>query len=251
MTINPTKIDWCTHTWNFIHGCNTGGCFYCYAQKLAQRWSNVETKDYHWLDQNGLHPFTPMYNPVSLNKGIHKLKHARKPMRIFIGSMGDILSDAFVSRDEARVTSDDILYMVSNIARENQMHTFILLSKRPERYTVDMPKNVWMGTSIDSWNDQCRNRVYDLIDAPSNGRRWLSIEPLLDPAFHLKTVEFTALEWIVVGGLSQGNIPERCRNSVDWIIEKCSRMKIPIFVKDNLIEQFQKGEIGKWPQELF
>ena len=38
MSLNETKIEWCTHTWNPITGCRHG-CDYCYARRQVGRFA--------------------------------------------------------------------------------------------------------------------------------------------------------------------------------------------------------------------
>jgi DNA repair photolyase len=37
-TISRTKIDWCTHVWNPVWGCENN-CPYCYARKISKRFA--------------------------------------------------------------------------------------------------------------------------------------------------------------------------------------------------------------------
>ncbi len=42
--MDNTKIEWCDATWNPVTGC-LHGCEYCYARRIANRFSGFETSE--------------------------------------------------------------------------------------------------------------------------------------------------------------------------------------------------------------
>ena len=43
MSLHKTPIEWATHTWNPVTGCNHG-CPYCYARSIARRFAPKATE---------------------------------------------------------------------------------------------------------------------------------------------------------------------------------------------------------------
>jgi len=123
--VSKSKIEWTDSTWNPIIGCShaSPGCDHCYAERMACR-----------LAQN---PLTPQYmGIVDLKKRTWKGRTAlvesaleqplkwRKPRRIFVGSMADLFHPS---------TPDEWLDRIFAVMALCPQHTFMVLTKRPER----------------------------------------------------------------------------------------------------------------------
>ena len=109
-----TRIEWCDATWNPITGCTpcSPGCTNCYARRMLARH----------LPAMG-HPGDPgqvMWHPERLNQPLRW----RKPRRIFVCSMGDLF--------HTDVPFGWVMRVLTIMALCPQ-HTFLLLTKRPER----------------------------------------------------------------------------------------------------------------------
>ncbi len=131
-----TKIEWAEETWNPIIGCShaSPGCDHCYAERMAGRLSNIpaQYENYSKVVRWGQHPKTDMYYGLGQWNGethlvefaIQKPFHWKKPRRIFICSMGDLFHETvpFEWIDKVMVWA--------TIATQ---HTFMVLTKRPER----------------------------------------------------------------------------------------------------------------------
>ena len=112
---------WWDQSWNPLIGCShaSPGCENCYAERLAgTRLKHLPnyvdaTTDGKW---NG--------NVLCLNDKLHQPMHWRKPKRIFVNDMGDTF--------HAEVPFAFIAAMYGVMAACPQ-HTFILLTKRPDR----------------------------------------------------------------------------------------------------------------------
>lgn len=205
-----TAIEWCDTTWNPIRARNkaTGkigwhcehvseGCRNCYAEAINLRLGT------------GL-PFKPGHRKdVDIfvdEKMLEMPTRWRKPRRIFVESMSDGAGD-FVT--------DHMLDAMLKEMSFNHRHTFIVLTKRPERLNAylkrfkpspqwdgwitrdgvvsnDIPRgepifapdrwplrNVWIGTSVED-QPSANARIPILLDTPA-ALRFLSMEPLLGP----------------------------------------------------------------------
>jgi protein gp37 len=128
-------------------------------------------------------------------------------------------------------TPEDFLDSTFGLMQTQRRHTFLLLTKRPERmrdYVAAQVAqneraagfwsafegkdlrpswpfpNVWLGVSIE---DQATadERIPLLLDTPA-AHRWVSAEPLLWPIrFPVPTIFWSLLDWIVIGGESGPN----------------------------------------------
>ena len=63
-----TKIEWCDSTWNPVTGCQHG-CEYCYAKRIAERFSTHEEEmtsaaRYFGLGRHGIYE---IYEPWSFS----------------------------------------------------------------------------------------------------------------------------------------------------------------------------------------
>lgn len=265
-----TKIEWCTHVENPFSGC-CHGCPYCYAKKFSVRLSGVRHTMQAALKREGLDTFSPVFCPGKLDKLDETLGRSKRKRRIFLGSMGDIGGEwpyyivremnggvKYISRlgngyKYETWSHIDVRSMVVDSILDANRHQFLLLTKNPHGFLYDeWPSNAGMGVSIAS-TDHAIERI-PLLSQVLCGFKWVSIEPLLDPAFDPTCLVHKGKvvpDWVVVGGLSRGNIPDLCYNSADRIRDWCRAHEIPVFFKDNLARQFgPKWHLSDWPKEL-
>jgi protein gp37 len=156
-----TKIPWCDKTWNPITGCTkiSAGCANCYAHAMHARF--------------GKGPFVPTFHPDRLDEPLRW----RKPSRVFVCSMGDLLHEDVPAEAIAGVFLR---------AFDCPQHTFIILTKRPHNMMTWCRKgnwnplpNVWLGVSVE--NQQAADeRVPILLQTPA-AVRFVSMEPLIGP----------------------------------------------------------------------
>jgi protein gp37 len=111
-----TKIEWAEKVWNPVTGCTkiSPGCANCYAERMTKRF---------WPDKD--------FNKVTLHPDrLEEPLRWKKPSRIFVCSMGDLfhedVTDEFIDGVFGTVLG---LNIFSGVAK----HTFLILTKRPER----------------------------------------------------------------------------------------------------------------------
>ena len=111
-----SKIEWTDKTWNPITGCTkiSAGCANCYAERMSKRLAGL-----------GGYPKKDPFRP-GLEHPKQWLKPCKwkKPRLIFVCSMGDLFH---------KDVSFDLVHKVLAVAINEPRHTFILLTKRPER----------------------------------------------------------------------------------------------------------------------
>lgn len=216
----PTKIEWCDETWNPITGCTSvsEGCKNCYAADMANRLRGR----FGYPKEN---PFRPgIYHD---DKMIEPSRW-RKSRRIFVCSMGDLfhesVSDERINRVFAR--------MVHPMAGSDH-HTFMLLTKRPERILKGHPEhfkgwpNVWLGVTAE--NQKRYDERWKVLSKIPAWIRFVSVEPMLEPvSIHF---EIDKPEWVICG-------PETGKKArffdFEWarsLRDQCKKYGIPFFYK--------------------
>lgn len=235
-----SKIEWTDRTWNPSVGCTrvSSGCKNCYA-------FDVHDKRHRSYLQNGGKwpnsgkPIPPQYaEPFKVVQLLpERLRDPlgwRSPQRVFVDSMSDLfhpeVPDKFI----------DQVFAVMALASQ---HTFMVLTKRPERMCAflndpdrllgiasesfgirgSIPKgafhevmlkgrwplpNVWLGTSTED-QKTADQRIPHLLETPA-AVRFLSCEPLLGP------IDLEPYLWEGAGPEWAGkNLAEP---GIDWVI---------------------------------
>jgi protein gp37 len=194
--MNRTKIEWTDVTWNPVTGCSpvSEGCENCYARRLAFRLRGR----FGYPDDE---PFKVTLHPELLEEPLRW----RKPRRVFVCSMGDLFHPDVPDHFIARVWST---------MRYSPHHTYIILTKRPERMAEWFEKiwcyewegymrfghekgdngtkgyiigvadrwplpNVWIGVTAEN-QARAEERIPVLLKIPAVVR-FVSVEPMLGP----------------------------------------------------------------------
>ncbi|OYP34505.1 DUF5131 family protein [Rhodopirellula sp. MGV] len=207
-----SSIEWTEATWNPTTGCTkvSPGCKHCYAERMAHRLKAMEQPRY----ENGFQ-LTLQDDVVNL-----PLKW-KKPKTIFVNSMSDLFH---------RDVPDEFISRCFEVMNEASQHTFQVLSKRPQRVaelasSLPWPKNLWMGTSVETVDYVDRIRILQTVPAAV---RFLSVEPLLGP---IPRMPLKGIHWVIVGGESG---PKSRPMEIKWvrmIRDQCLNKKTPFFFK--------------------
>ena len=202
--MNKTKIEWCDYTWNPITGC-LNGCEYCYARRIYQRFKKS---------------FIPTFHKKRLSQPLKE----KKPARIFVCSVSDFWGKGVKKEWRKKIYQ---------IIEKCPQHIFQILTKQPQniRRGEAIPTNVWVGVSVSKFEDRWRPAT--LYTKNIKNLKFVSIEPLLDDVV---SSYFFLPDWIIVGAMTgQGSGKFRPNpKTLKHIIEICQRLKIPLFLKDNL-----------------
>lgn len=89
----------------------------------------------------------------------------------------------------------------------------------------EIPKNIWLGTSIENDDYTWRADFLRLVPAAV---RFLSIEPLLGP---ISTLSLVGIDWVIVGGESGAGHREMKAEWADGVLRACLKAKVPFFFK--------------------
>lgn len=244
---DQTKIEWCDASWSPVIGCtpipeepdNPSGCSRCYARRMIKRF---------WRPW-GLPSADP--GPVLRPDKLEIPYHWKKPRRIFVCSMSDLwhekVNGAFINQ-------------VWNVAFNNPRHTFIFLTKRPDRLKAwtdiaaitkhwpieDIwPSWMWIGTTAENQR-RLEERAEILVRIPA-AVRFLSLEPLLGPVdvepyfFQLRDssggqrsrVWDQTLHWVVCGSETGSGKRDMKPEWACSIKDQCQDAGVPFFFKKN------------------
>jgi protein gp37 len=251
--MSDTKIEWAEKVWNPLTGCTavSEGCRNCYARRMAQRLAG----------RNG-YPSPDGFVPT-----VHLERFAEpgkwyKPHRVFVCSMSDIFHESF---------GDATLRMLFSIMASNNEHTFMVLTKRPDRMKDFVPRLRWRigldivaGTPVTRFavfSDDVKNdaggilsehgglypniwlgvtaenqaaadkRIPALFETPGAFIRFVSVEPMLGPVDLSKYLKTGLLTWVICGGESG---PGARPMHPDWarsLRDQCSQAGVPFFFK--------------------
>lgn len=232
MTHN-TKIEWADATWNPMTGCTpvSPACDHCYAERMAGRNLPVTAG----------HGFTPTFHPDRLDVPLHW----RKPRRIFVCSMSDLFHEAF---------TEEQIDAVFNVFAAAPQHTYMVLTKRPERakeFVGVVHPNLWLGVTVED-QQRADERIPILLDTPA-AVRFVSVEPMLgevDLSRYLGVEWMDALDgyghemfaalngqvgklvnWVIVGGeTGPGARPMQPEWALD-LYRQCKAAGVPFFFK--------------------
>jgi protein gp37 len=137
----PTKIEWTDEVWNPTTGCNddviSPGCEHCYARRMANRLAGR-----YGYPRN--EPFRVTTHPDRLDQPLRW----RKPRRVFVDSMGDLFHDD---------VPDDFIAAVFGVMAAASQHTFMVLTKRPERMAAWFK---WLRVQEDRTRDTSREPTW-------------------------------------------------------------------------------------------
>lgn len=247
--MKESSIQWTDATVNFWVACHkvSAECLYCYMMRQEARYGRDGTK----VRKTGKATFNAA------------LKW-KEPKRIFTCSMSDFfIEEADQWRDEAW-----------DIIRRTPHHTWLILTKRPERIKACLPDdwgdgypNVWLGTTAGVQSSF--KRAEELAKIPAKVR-FISAEPILEEMdFLVRNNDgeriIDSFHWVILGGES-GNDTGKFRyrpSKVEWYEKAIKDLKtqtdVAVFMKQlgtHLSKElhFKKdrhgGEIENWPKHL-
>jgi protein gp37 len=258
-----SKIDWCDAVWNPVVGCKkvSAGCKNCYAERMALRLAAMGRPEYLEVTGRGW-----TGHAKCLPERLDEPLQWKKPRRIFVNSMSDLFHED---------VPDEFIAAVWMRMLSAYWHTFIILTKRPERMAELVPKifynqienqlhiaeNVQLGVSVE---DQATadERIPWLLKTPA-AVRLVSVEPMLGPVYielmpnalyesgmpfywqrmNLDGPGGGGIDWIIAGCESGPNARPA---EIDWfrsLRDQCVGAGVPFFLKQMKMD----GKLVKMP----
>lgn len=245
-----SSIEWTDHTFNPWKSCSriSPGCEHCYAEAMANRfgWGWGPTAERKRTSaENWRKPYR--WRKGARERGVRA--------RVFCASVADIFDDHPSIAQEWR----DLLW--TTIQDTGDWLDWLLLTKLPQNilklwpWGIQPPKQVWIGTSVES--EEYTKRIPYILEIKATVR-FVSYEPALGPVkwarwisgncttcgepcreYHETTsIHFPCgfertrgIDWLIVGG--ESGHAARPMN-VEWIkevIDAGMAFNIPVFVK--------------------
>lgn len=215
-----SNIGWTDATKNFWIGCKkvSEGCKFCYMYRDLNRFKQFDPQGYHRVS----------------DKTFYEALKWKTPKRIFTCSWSDFFLEA-ADKDRADAWK---------VIKDTPQHTWIILTKRPERIKECLPsdwgngyENVWLGVTVEN-QFRLMERVPYLAEIPARVK-FLSIEPILSE-INILDENFKEyindIDWFIIGGES-GNKTGKHRyrpSELNWYISLSVQAKSlgkPVFVK--------------------
>ena len=218
----PSTIEWTDETWNPVTGCSrvSLGCDNCYMFALYPR-----------LKAMGVPGYSDAPDSVrALPERLRVPSTWKRPRRVFVNSMSDLFHPH---------VEYDFISEVFGAMKAAERHVFQALTKRPGRAVGwwetqgsrefgEWPRNVWIGTSVESQKYAPRLTVLGRIPARV---RFVSAEPLLGPLNLSEWLGDGTLQWVIAGGESG---PKARRMDMDWarrLRDQCLDEEVAFFLK--------------------
>ncbi len=231
--MGKSSIEWCTHTWNPITGCDpiSIGCQNCYAKVTATRLAG----------RGGY----PKEDPFKITFHRDKLREPakwRKPRRTFVCSMGDLF--------HKDVPTCDLLSVFGVIEDAAPNQTFYFLTKRPDRMVKVANRfyspRYWHGiTTEDQFHLEDR---MEALTGIASSNVFISAEPLLGPIDITDCAHL--IEWVIAG--AETGQRQRPSNP-EWFMnlrDQCLAYGIPFFFKRFGRNLLDKGQVVVTSQDL-
>lgn len=259
--MNRTRIDWAQYSWNPVTGC-TKGCDYCYARRMAQRFTPKETDNWDDCTQpgNGLHEirkaggnggawrygFAPTLHSYRLSEPLW----VKKPSRVFVCSMADLFGDW---------VPDDWITQVLAACEAAPQHQYLFLTKNPMRYEqlfiyqekIKPHANWWLGATFDTANDTStfRDHLWPLHE--EGWHTWASAEPLLEDIAPYMDWGDT-IDWLVIGAMTGPGSKNRQPKGewVEGLTEQAIAHGVPVFHKRSLASVIPPDLIQWYPKAM-
>ena len=212
-----TGIEWADNSLNFYNwDCTrvSPGCKNCYMMAMANKFNRPMTGHPQWRGA----------------KAYKELKAIEPGAVVFVNSMSDTYHES------VPVAWIHGIHNAATYLRPDVI--FLLLTKRPERALalsdyLSWPKNLWIGTSVET--PEYLWRLDYLLQIPAVGH-FISAEPLLDSLTELRpylypTPQRKGLGWVILGGESGD---KRRMFKQDWareVRDLCVKAKVPFLFK--------------------
>jgi len=212
--MNKSGVPWADYTWNPIEGCSPAseGCAHCYAATFAKRFHR------------------PWGAPVAHDWKLSEPCNTRKPGRVFVCSTSDFFHESMNGDFQSGMTLE---------MAQDQRHTFILLTKRPQNIRRWMDRcigdglwplpNVWLGVTAE--NQARYDERWPILASIPAFVRFVSVEPELSPVSIIDWACVGLPDW-VIAGRENGSGARPCDMFGHLTLAKdCTECHIPFFDK--------------------
>jgi protein gp37 len=210
--MKQTKIEWTEATWNPSIGCSkiSTGCQNCYAEVMSKRLQAMKAPGY----EDG-------FKFKILPERLHLPTKIKKPTKFFVNSMSDLFHEKMPFS-----FLDEVFAVISSTPQ----HHYQVLTKRAT-ILADyfsqrcVPRNVWLGVTVESPENKSRIDILRNIDARI---RFISIEPLVADVGNINLQD---IHWVIVGGESGNKARPMDERWALNIQKQCEEQNVAFFFK--------------------
>lgn len=192
-----SRIEWTHHTFNPWWGCVnvSPACDHCYAETWAKRVGSAV-----WGPAAPRRFFTDAHWREPLKWDADAAANGRR--RVFCASMADV----FENRSdlvEPRARLFDLIAATQHLdwlVLTKRIHLVRKLTPKGRAW----PRNIWLGTTVES-DEYARKRIPYLLEHQEASVRFLSCEPLLGPINlqpYILGEGRSGIDWVIAGGES-------------------------------------------------
>jgi len=144
-----------------------------------------------------------------------------KPQLIFVNSMSDLFHEK---------VPEEFIHKVFDVMGRADRHVFQVLTKRSARLaevapSLQWPRNVWMGVTVESQDFTFR---IDDLRKTSAAVKFVSFEPLIGPVDNVKLKD---IHWVIAGGESGSGARPMRRSWATSLRDQCEASSVPFFFK--------------------
>ncbi|HBF34965.1 TPA: phage Gp37/Gp68 family protein [Candidatus Sumerlaeota bacterium] len=220
--MQKTNISWADKTRNPVIGCSpcSPGCANCYAKDLHDKRHKA------YLEGKKVPAcYAEPFDKITVRQErLEEPMHLCKPATIFVWSMGDLFRPD---------VADEWISHVFNTATNCPKHTFMILTKQPERmlnYVLGLKgqwidisdgsvskirNNIWLGVTVCN-QDEADEKIPILLATPA-AHRFVSIEPMLGGVDFLHT-PCVGQHWDYLTGEYEGARERTTTSHLDLVI---------------------------------
>jgi protein gp37 len=234
--MNRTRIEWTDYTWNPVTGCKHD-CWYCYAKRGYERFHRSFEPTFHPERITELAQLGP---PSGRERKAWIAKAYPGQWLVFVCSVADLFAPWTPQLWRGEV--------LERVAWAPDYVVCQLLTKSPEGIPDDSTfnRNVWLGVTVTRQEEV--GLIRSLLDVPTEGKVFVSFEPLLD-SIVLSDDLLESLDWIIIGKLTGSSRVKLQREWVNELIETAEINSLPIFVKDSIVAELgEKYRIQGFPE---
>lgn len=262
-----TKIDWADASWNPVTGC-LHGCPYCYARRIADRFSGAEYYHSHDSFFDAEHTKirghelvkpakfvggTVASYPFGFEPTFHRYRldipeRWERTRTIFVCSMADLFGDW---------VPDEWIKEVLTACRRAPQHRYLFLTKNPDRYDdledkgiiTEADHNFWLGSTVTV-------ETRDKLHWSRKLHTFQSCEPMLAPwpTAGKPNEKYRGAwpEWVIFGA-ETGNRKGKIIPQKEWVdnaVQMCRNIGAAVFMKESLREIMGPDFIQEFPWEV-
>jgi len=227
--LSRSGIEYIDFSWGIFSGCRNLELGIC---PVKACWAKGISLHYPKLYPDG---FEPHYYPEAINSPLH----LKKPSRIAVGWVGDIIGYGLEYRDE-------IFDTILNCPQ----HTFLFLTKNPENLTNwgDFPPNCDVG--VTATNTRMIIKAGKTLEGIVARVKYISIEPFFEwqhgnTEFIATMLQKWGINWLIIGAQTRPTVMPK----IEWvreIVEAADKAGVKVFLKENLRSLFTDWTLPEW-----